>query len=177
MDILGSIGNMLSAVTNNSFAGKMAVTAGALATAYFTPIAGLLFACFACTMVDLFYGVKVAKKAGKKLTSSKSWKGTLTKVRDEFTIIMLGHLVEHVIAGAASITLLSGGATVLICLTELWSILENLNTLDPDGPWRVLSKYLKKKGEDVAGVNITITQNGKLDIETTKDVKDVDSES
>ena len=42
--------------------------------------------------------------------------------------------------GAGSVTLLSGGATVLICLTELWSIIENLNTLDPTGPWKILKK-------------------------------------
>lgn len=56
--------------------------------------------------------------------------------------------------GAEATTVLSGGATVLICLTELWSILENLNTLNPDGPWKVLKKYLKKKGEDLAGIEL-----------------------
>lgn len=66
-DLFTSIGNMLNAVTHDSFVGKLSITAGALATAYFAPIAGLLFACFACTTVDLIYGIKVAKKAGKKL--------------------------------------------------------------------------------------------------------------
>lgn len=157
----------MQSVTNDSFTGKLMLTTGALITAYFAPIAGLLFACFMCTIVDLIYGLKVAKRAGKKLTSSKSWKGTLSKIRDEFTIIMLAHLVEHVIAGAGGITLLSGGATVLICLTEIWSVLENLNTLDPNGPWRVLGNYLRKKGGDYAGVNITVTKDGKLDVKTT----------
>ena len=32
-DVFGSIGNMLNAVTNNSFIGKLSVTAGAFATA------------------------------------------------------------------------------------------------------------------------------------------------
>ena len=167
MELFSSIGKTLSAITNNSFVGKLSIGIGALLTAYFTPIAGLLFACFACTSVDLIYGLKVAKKAGKKLTSSKSWRGTLNKLKQEFVIIMLAHLVEHSVMGAGSITLLSGGATVLICLTELWSILENLNTLDPSGPWRILSRYLKKKGEDYAGINIKVTENGKLDIETS----------
>lgn len=171
-DILVSVGNMLSAATHNSFFGKIAISIGAFATAYFTPIIGLLFACFMCTIVDLLYGLKVARKAGKKLTSSKSWTGTLSKIRDEFTIITLGHLIEHVIGGAASITLLSGGATVLICLTELWSILENLNTLNPDGPWRILSGFLKQKGEAYTGVNLKIDKDGKLDIEAGETAKE-----
>lgn len=171
-DVFGSIGNMLNAVTHNSFFGKLSVTAGALATAYFAPIAGLLFACFTCTTVDLLYGLKVARQAGRKLTSSKSWSGTLRKLRDEFTIIALAHLIEHVIGGAASITLLSGGATALICLTELWSILENLNTLNPDGPWRILSGFLKKKGEAYTGVDLTVNKDGKLDIKADESAKE-----
>ena len=171
-DLFTSIGNMLDAVAHNNFFGKLAVTGGALATAYFAPIAGLLFACFACTTVDLFYGIKVAKKAGKKLQSNKSWKGTLRKLRDEFTIIALGHLVEHAVGGAAGITLLSGGATVLICLTELWSILENLNTLNPDGPWRILGGWLRKKGEDYTGVTLKLDKDGKLDIDADQSAKE-----
>lgn len=171
-DLFTSIGNMLDAVAHHNFFGKLAVTGGALATAYFTPILGLLFACFACTTVDLLYGLKVAQKAGKKLTSSKGWTGTLRKLRDEFTIIALAHLIEHVIGGAAGITLLSGGATALICLTELWSILENLNTLNPDGPWRILSGFLRKKGEAYTGVDLTVNEDGKLDIKADESAKE-----
>lgn len=164
MDILGSIGRVVNTITNNSFYGKVGVAAASLTTAYFTPIVGLLFACFACTIGDLFYGLKVAKMKGKKITSSKSWKGTLKKIRDEFTIIMLGHVLEYSVMGAESLTVLSGGATVLICLTELWSILENLNTLDPEGPWRILSQFLRKKGEDYTGIEIQFENDTNKDI-------------
>lgn len=162
MDILNSMGGMLQAVTNNSFLGKLSVMAGSFAAAYFTPIVGLLFACFACNIVDLFYGLKVARKYGFKLTSSKSWKGTLRKIRDEFTIITLSHILEYSVMGATGLTVLSGGATVLICLTELWSILENLNTIDPDGPWRALGAFLKKKGQDYTGLEIDLDKDGKI---------------
>lgn len=172
MDVLASIGTMLDTATHSSFLGKLGITATAFVTAYFAPILGLLFACFACTTVDLLYGLKVAQKAGKKLTSSKGWTGTLRKLRDEFTIIALAHLIEHVIGGAAGITLLSGGATALICLTELWSILENLNTLNPDGPWRILSGFLRKKGEAYAGVDLTVNKDGKLDIKADESAKE-----
>ena len=162
MDILSSIGNMLASVTNNSFTGKLAIAAGSLATAYFTPIVGLLFACFSCTLVDLIYGLRVARMRGKKITSGKSWKGTLRKIRDEFTIITLSHILEYAVMGAEGTTILSGGATVLICLTELWSILENLNTLNPDGPWRILSAFLRKKGEDFTGIEMDFSNDGKV---------------
>lgn len=58
--------------------------------------------------------------------------------------------------GEQGVFVLTGGATVIIGLTELWSILENLNTLNPKGPWRALGKFLKKKGEDYIGSEIDI---------------------
>ena len=84
---------------------------------------------------------------------------------------MLCRGLEHAIMGAEGLTVLSGGATVLICLTEIWSILENLNTLDPNGPWKVLGKFLKKKGEDFTGIEINLNKDGKVD-----SVKPVSSE-
>lgn len=54
----------------------------------------------------------------------------------------------------SGVFLLTGGATIIITLTELWSILENLNTLDPKGPWRMLSRFLRKKGEDYTGIEL-----------------------
>ena len=174
MDILNSIARVINVFGDNSFYGKLCVGASALATAYFTPIVGLLFSCFAFTIMDLVFGLQVAKKAGKKLTSSKSWTGTLTKIKQEFVIIALCHLLEHAVMGAGSVTLLSGGATVLICLTELWSIIENLNTLDPTGPWKILKKYLKKKGEDYVGIELEFDKDGKLDNVRTKKRKNAD---
>ena len=108
------------------------------------------------------------------MTSSKSWTGTLTKIKQEFVIIALCHLLEYAVMGAGSVTLLSGGATVLICLTELWSIIENLNTLDPTGPWKILKKYLKKKGEDYVGIELEFDEDGKLDNVRTKKRKNAD---
>ena len=54
---------------------------------------------------------------------------------------------------------LTGGATVIIGLTEFWSILENLNTLNPNGPWRSLGKFLKKKGEEYIGTEIDLKEH------------------
>lgn len=63
-------------------------------------------------------------------------------------------MIEFNILNDSSVFVLSGGITVIIALTELWSILENLNTINPDGPWKALGKFLKKKGEDYVGIKI-----------------------
>lgn len=139
--------------------GKLAIAGGALLTAYFTPIVGLLAACFGCSVVDMCYGIKVAHTQGRKVTSKRNWKGTLIKIKDEFTLILLAHLIEYAVLGADATLILSGGVTVIVTLTELWSILENLNTLNPDGPWKALGKFLKKKGEDYIGVEIDLNKD------------------
>jgi len=154
MNILPSIQHMFNSLSGNTILGKIGIAAGSLLTAYFTPIVGLLITCFATSIIDMFYGMKVARKFGKKLTSKKNWKGTLSKIKDEFILITLGHLIEYTVLGDNAVFVLSGGATVIIALTELWSIIENLNTLDPDGPWKLLGKFLTKKGEDLTGIDI-----------------------
>ena len=37
---------------------------------------------------------------------------------------------------------------------ELWSIIENLSTLYPDGPWKILNKFIKSKGEKYLDITI-----------------------
>ena len=167
MPIIESIQKMLDCLSAGTFTGKLAIAAGSLLTAFFTPIAALLTCCFAFTATDMFYGLKVAKKTNNKITSHKNWKGTLTKILDEFAIISLARLLEFSVIGAEGVFVLTGGATVIIALTELWSILENLNTLNPDGPWKALGKFLKKKGEDYIGTEIDLkddnTNSDKVD--------------
>jgi len=62
--------------------------------------------------------------------------------------------LELAVLDQDGVFVLTGGATVIIGLTELWSIIENINTLDPNGPWRILGKFLKKKGEDYTGIDL-----------------------
>ena len=162
MDILASIGNTLGAITSG-FWGKLGVLTAATATAFFTPIAGLITACFLLNIADLITGLEVAVKQGKTLWSRKTWTGTIKKIRQESVVIVLMHVIEHFAMSAiTTTTVLSGGATVLICLTELWSILENLNTVNPKGPWRVLEAFLKHKGEEYSGLEIDIDKDGKV---------------
>lgn len=177
MDILTSIQHTLNSISGNTFFGKIGVAVGSVVTAYFTPIIGLLITCLAATTVDMYYGMKVARKFGKKLTSKKNWKGTLCKIKDEFILISLTHLLEYATMGTDGIFVLSGGVTVIIALTEIWSIIENLNTLDPEGPWKVLGKFLKKKGEDFTGMELNFKDKKNDDNYDTQSVNKRDEES
>lgn len=152
--ITQSIQQTLQSFNCDTNAGRILVSLLALILSYLTPIAGLLFACFSCSIIDMYYGIKVAHLKNKKITSHKGWKGTLSKIKDEFILVLLAHLVEYVIIGSPTNYILSGGVTVIITLTELWSIIENLNTINPKGPWKSLGKFLRKKGEDYIGIDL-----------------------
>lgn len=150
--------------------GKIGIALGSLLTAFYSPISALLGSLFAFTIADMVYGIKVAKKQHKKITSDKNWKGTITKLFDEFAVISLAHLLEYAVMGKdQSIFILTGGVVVIIGLTELWSILENLNTLNPNGPWRALGAFLKKKGEDYIGTEIELENDKNDSIDPKKD--------
>lgn len=156
---LSHISDHLQSITHGAFIGKLLISLGAVLTAYFTPILGLILTCFTTTIVDMLYGFKLAHKQHKKITSDKNRKGTLAKMRDEFIIVCLARLVEFTVIGTSGVFVLTGGVTVIIALTEIWSILETLNTLNPDGPWKSLSKFLKKKGEDYTGIDLDTNDN------------------
>ena len=157
--VCSSIYEVINTISGNTILGKICVAAGTLITAYFTPIIGLLACCFAASTVDMFYGIAVAKKQHCKITSDHTRHGTWNKIKAEFAIICLARMLEYAVLGTEGVFVLTGGATVIITLTEIWSILENLNTLNPNGPWRALSKFLKKKGEAYTGVEIELKKH------------------
>ena len=169
--ILSSISNMFEGLSAGTWYGKIAIAVSTALAAVYSPIAALLVCCFAFTAVDMFYGIKVSRKFKRKIESNKTWTGTITKLLDEWVIISLARLLEMSVINSDGVFVLTGGATVIISLTELWSILENLNTLNPHGPWKSLGKFLKKKGEDYIGTEI------ELNDEHTDDNKLGDSES
>ena len=162
-----SIKHMFDGLSAGTWYGKAGIVLGTALAAFYAPIIPLLVCCFMFTVVDMGYGIKVACKQHKKIESHKGWKGTIMKLFDEFTIISLARLLESSVFSADDISILTGGTTVIIGLTELWSILENLNTLNPKGPWKALGKFLRKKGEDYIGTEIELdnadTNNDKLD--------------
>lgn len=153
-ETLQNIGHTLNSMVHGSSIGKFLVGVGSAVISYFAPIWYLLVICFATTLLDMIYGMKVARKFKKKLESGKNWQGTIRKIKDEAIILALLHGLEWAVMDESGVFLLTGGATVVITLTELWSIIENLNTLDPQGPWRMLGKFLRKKGEDYTGIEL-----------------------
>lgn len=167
--VWSSIITAINSISGNTFVGKTIIATGALLTAYFTPIIGLLITCFATSFVDMVYGIQVAKMQYSKITSSKTRRGTWNKMKAEFAIIALARLLEFTVVGTTGVFVLTGGATVIITLTELWSILENLNTLYPNGPWRSLGKYLKKKGEAYTGIDLDFNKDDKHDNSNIKE--------
>lgn len=167
--VWSSIITAINSISGNTFVGKTIIATGALLTAYFTPIIGLLITCFATSFVDMVYGIQVAKMQHSKITSSKTRRGTWNKMKAEFAIIALARLLEFTVVGTTGVFVLTGGATVIITLTELWSILENLNTLYPNGPWKSLGKYLKKKGEAYTGIDLDFNKDDKHDNSNIKE--------
>ena len=151
---LQNIGHAIHSMTQGSVIGNFLIGAGSVITAFLAPIQYLLLICFAATVVDMVCGWRVARKLKQKLESGKNWSGTLRKLIDEFTILALAHGLEWAVMDERGVFILTGGVTVIITLTEMWSILENLNTVDPNGPWRMLGKFLKKKGEDYTGIEL-----------------------
>lgn len=155
-ETLQHIWTTVNTMVNGSVVGKILVGASSMIVGYYAPIWYLLLICFATTVVDMVYGMKVARKLKQKIESGKNWSGTLRKIKDTFIILSLIHGIEWSVLDQSGVFLLTGGATAIITLTELWSIIENLNTLDPNGPWRLLGKFLKKKGEDITGVELNL---------------------
>lgn len=151
---LSHIVSAVNSIAQDSIIGKWAIGLVSVATAFLAPIQYLLMICFAATVVDMVCGCRVARKLKQKIESGKNWSGTLRKLIDEFTILCLAHGLEWAVMDESGVFILTGGVTVIITLTEMWSILENLNTVDPNGPWKLLGKFLKKKGEDYTGVEL-----------------------
>lgn len=150
------IANTINTMVQGSSVWKFMLGVGSAIVSYFAPIWYLLVICFAATAVDMFYGFKVARKLKNKIESSKNWNGTIRKIRDEGIILSLLHGLEWAVFDESGVFLLTGGAAVIITMTEIWSIIENLNTLDPNGPWRALGRFLRKKGEEYTGVELDL---------------------
>ena len=53
--VWSSITSAINSISGNTFVGKAMIATGALLTAYFTPIIGLLITCFATSFVDMVY--------------------------------------------------------------------------------------------------------------------------
>lgn len=166
---LNSIGNAMEGFSQGTGLGKFLIGACSAVVGFFSPVIYLILICFATTVIDMIYGIKVAIKKNKKLESGKTWGGTLSKIKAELVLIGIAHGLEWAVLDQHGVFVLTGGITAIITLTELWSILENLNTLDPTGPWKALGKFLKKKGEDYTGIDIDLDNEHNNDADVAKE--------
>lgn len=126
------------------------------------PIMPLIILCFVTILIDCYFGIKVAIKQKQKVESKLSWNGSIKKIKETFLVLTLARAIEFYIFKQTGMYILTGGAALLISLTELWSILENMNTLNPYGPWKAISTFLRKKGNDYLGVDISALQQGSI---------------
>lgn len=168
MSTIQHISTCLGQIAHGSTLSKILIAGATAIAGFFAPIKYLLLICFATTVVDMICGIRVAKKFNQKIESGKNWRGTLHKIMDEFTIVALTHGIEWAIFGQSGVFILTGGSTFIITLTEMWSIIENLNTVDPNGPWKILGKFLKKKGEDYVGMKLEFNKKDDCDNKTAK---------
>ena len=107
---------------------------------------------FGAIVFDAILGCKVARKFGKAIETRKLWK-TLVKFFYCFAIIVFADLIDtHILVSFnAHLVEISAG---IVAGVELWSAIENLNEIDPTGPWRILSKFIKSKGERYLDITI-----------------------
>lgn len=135
---------------------KLAVCLFSAATSWlagtFAPIWTTLLILCIFIFTDAFLGCKVSRSNGRKCESRRFWK-TLRKFGWASAIVWFSNAIDmHILTSFnAHLVEFFAGA---IAGVELWSILENLATLYPDGPWKVLNKFLKSKGEKYLEITI-----------------------
>lgn len=118
----------------------------------FTPLWTVLFILLLIILVDAYLGGKIAFKNQKKFESRRLWK-TLRKFGWCGVIIWFANQIDANILASIDAHLVEFFAG-LIAGVELWSVIENLATLYPDGPWKLLNKFIRKKGEKYLDITI-----------------------
>jgi hypothetical protein len=110
------------------------------AIAAIAPIQGAMITVFALVMLDFILGVMAARKRGEKITSS-GFKATVVKIFVYELAITMAHFVGIYLTGPG-IPVLQMAAS-MIGITELKSVLENLETITGD---KMLGTIAKKLG-------------------------------
>ena len=108
--------------------------------AVFAPAKEMILTCLVLIAVDLITGIMAAKKTGQPITSA-GIRRTISKVFIYETAIMLGFLTQKfLLADSVPVTNMIAG---VIGLTELTSVLENMNRIQGDN---VLKSIIDKIG-------------------------------
>lgn len=125
--------------------------ASALST-FFLPIWTTILAVCILILIDMILGTRVSISKGEPFQSRKLW-STIKKFGWSTMAISCAHLTDTYIIVSFDAHLVECFAG-MIGGVELWSMMENLQTLDPTGPWRIFSKVLKSKGERYLDITI-----------------------
>lgn len=134
------------------FLGCLLTAMGSWILGSFVPIWTVLLLIAILVFTDAFLGCKVARSKGLKC-ESRRFRRTLKKLCWCCAIVWFANRIDVDILVSFNAHLVEASAGI-IAGVELWSILENLNTLLPNGPWRVLSKVLRTKGEKYLDITI-----------------------
>ena len=124
-------------------------------SSYFAPIWSIILVTCFFILIDTVLGTKVSLSNGGKLESRKLRK-TINKLGNAILIITCCHLMDVEILTSVNAHLVEAFSGI-VCGVELWSMIESLQSLDPTGPWKVFSKFIKSKGEKY--LDITIDKN------------------
>ena len=113
---------------------------GIVIAAIFAPAKGMLLTSLLLIIIDLITGIMAARKSGEPITSS-GIRRTVSKLLIYESAIVLAFLVQTYMTGDT--VPVSNIVTGMIGLTELTSILENMNTI---GGGAILKAIIDKIG-------------------------------
>lgn len=103
--------------------------------AVFAPVKAVMITAMSLVIIDLITGVMAARKRGEKITSS-GFKRTVGKIFLYESAICIGFLVQQYLTG--ELFPASKLIAALIGLTELKSILENLDGISDDSFFKTI---------------------------------------
>ena len=121
-------------------------------SSYFAPIWSIILVTCFFILIDTVLGTKVSLSNGGKLESRKLRK-TINKLGNAILIITCCHLMDVEILTSVNAHLVEAFSGI-VCGVELWYMIESLQSLDPTGPWKVFSKFIKSKGEKYLDITI-----------------------
>lgn len=119
---------------------------------FFAPIWSVIVVVCVFIFLDAVLGTKVSMQYGNKFESRRLW-STLKKFGNCAMIISCCHLMDTEIIKSIDMHLVEIFSGI-VCGVELWSMIENLQAIDPNGPWRIFSKFIRSKGEKYLDITI-----------------------
>ena len=140
-------------ITASGYSSFLSFMAGILAL--LLPALPMLTTVIIFILTDAYYGYQVSKKYGCKLESKKLWK-TCIKLKDTFTVVILGLLLDKTIFMTYPDLVAAKVAAGTICISEAISLLESFRTLHPNALLsKILAKLIKSKAEKYLEVDLS----------------------